>query len=116
MIERWLTKVTEWLGRPCALIGAFVTVVVWGTVGPLFGFSETWQLVINTGTTIVTFLMIFVVQNTQNRETRAMHTKLDLLLVDQVAEVTSDHELLKAEEKPEEEIKQMQGDIVDEGE
>ena len=68
------------LGTPVAFAMAFATVLVWLTTGPLFGFSDTWQLIINTGTTIVTFLMIFLVQHTQNRDARALHLKLDELL------------------------------------
>jgi low affinity Fe/Cu permease len=67
-------------GRPMAFALAFGTVVVWGITGPLFGFSDTWQLVINTGTTIVTFLMVFLIQNTQNRDTAAIQIKLDELI------------------------------------
>lgn len=59
---------------------AVLVVAVWGITGPLFGYSDTWQLVINTGTTIVTFLMVFLIQNTQNRDTRAIHLKLDELI------------------------------------
>ena len=59
---------------------AVLTVILWAIVGPLFGFSDTWQLVINTGTTIVTFLMVFLVQNTQNRDSAAIHLKLDELI------------------------------------
>ena len=61
-------------------MSALAIVLVWALTGPLFGFSDTWQLVINTGTTIVTFLMVFLVQNTQNRDARAIHLKLDELL------------------------------------
>ncbi len=67
-------------GRPSAFAGALGIVLVWGISGPLFGFSDTWQLVINTGTTIVTFLMVFLIQNSQNRDTMALHLKLDELL------------------------------------
>ena len=59
---------------------ACATIVVWAVTGPIFGYSDTWQLVINTGTTIVTFLMVFLVQNTQNRDARALHLKMDELL------------------------------------
>ncbi|MCZ7486134.1 low affinity iron permease family protein [Rhizobium rhizogenes] len=65
---------------PTAFVVALGTVIIWGISGPLFGFSEVWQLVINTGTTIVTFLMIFLVQNSQNRDSAAMEAKLDELL------------------------------------
>jgi len=67
-------------GHPAAFVLAVVVIVVWGISGPLFGFSDTWQLVINTGTTIVTFLMVFLIQNTQNRDSEAMHIKLDELI------------------------------------
>lgn len=67
-------------GSPLAFAAACAIVLLWAVTGPLFGFSDTWQLVINTGTTIVTFLMVFLVQNTQNRDARALHLKLDELL------------------------------------
>jgi len=67
-------------GRPSVFIVALATIVVWGLTGPVFGYSDTWQLVINTGTTIVTFLMVFVIQNTQMRDTEAMQVKLDELI------------------------------------
>jgi low affinity Fe/Cu permease len=67
-------------GSSFAFALACATVLVWALTGPLFGFSDTWQLVINTGTTIVTFLMVFLVQNSQNRDARALHLKLDELL------------------------------------
>jgi low affinity Fe/Cu permease len=67
-------------GRPAAFILAFGVVVVWAGTGPLFGWSDTWQLVINTGTTVVTFLMVFLIQSTQNRDTEALQIKLDELI------------------------------------
>lgn len=67
-------------GRPKAFGTAVTLIVVWALTGPLFGFSDTWQLVVNTGTTIVTFLMVFLIQNTQNRDTTAMQLKLDELI------------------------------------
>jgi low affinity Fe/Cu permease len=69
------------VGSPPAFLLALVVVAVWAVTGPLFGFSDTWQLVINTGTTIVTFLMVFLIQNTQNRDSRALHVKLDELIL-----------------------------------
>jgi len=74
---QWVSHVT---GRPIAFLLAFATIVVWGLTGPLFGYSDTWQLVINTATTIITFLMVFLIQNTQNRDTQAMQIKLDELI------------------------------------
>ncbi len=73
-------KVSEAVGAPTAFILALILIIVWGTSGPASGFSDTWQLVINTTTTILTFLMVFLIQNTQNRETRAIHLKLDELI------------------------------------
>ena len=67
-------------GRPSAFLLAAGVVVVWAVTGPLFGFSDTWQLVINTGTTVVTFLMVFLIQNTQNRDAEAVQVKLDELI------------------------------------
>jgi low affinity Fe/Cu permease len=67
-------------GRPPVFVVAVGVIVVWLVTGPLFGFSDTWQLVINTGTTIVTFLMVFLIQNTQNRDTEAIQVKLDELI------------------------------------
>ena len=67
-------------GRPVAFLIALFAVIVWAATGPLFGYSDTWQLVINTSTTIITFLMVFVIQHTQNRDTAAMQLKLDELI------------------------------------
>jgi low affinity Fe/Cu permease len=67
-------------GRPSAFAFAALAILVWLASGPLFGFTDTWQLVINTGTTIVTFLMVFLIQNTQNRDSEAVHLKLDELI------------------------------------
>ena len=69
------------MGRPWAFTGAAGIVVVWATLGPIFHFSDTWQLVFNTGTTIITFLMVFLIQNTQNRDTEALRLKLDELIL-----------------------------------
>jgi low affinity Fe/Cu permease len=75
------TKIATWVswlaGQPAAFLVALSVVLVWGVTGPLFGWSDTWQLVINTGTTIVTFLMVFLIQNSQNRDAAAMQAKLD---------------------------------------
>jgi low affinity Fe/Cu permease len=70
-------------GHPLAFLLALLVVIVWGATGPIFGYSDTWQLVINTGTTIVTFLMVFLIQNTQNRDTLALQLKLDELVLAQ---------------------------------
>ncbi|HUP83513.1 MAG TPA: low affinity iron permease family protein [Candidatus Limnocylindria bacterium] len=67
-------------GHPIAFVLAFAVIIIWAVSGPIFGFSDTWQLVINTGTTIATFLMVFLIQNTQNRDTAALQLKLDELI------------------------------------
>ena len=83
-LGRTFNQLAKWTSRMCGHPFAFVTalgvIIVWGITGPLFGYSDTWQLVINTGTTIVTFLMVFLIQNTQNRDTGAMQAKLDELI------------------------------------
>lgn len=73
-------KVAALVGSPFSFLFALLIVIIWATTGPIFGFSDTWQLVINTGTTIITFLMVFLIQNTQNRDAKAMHLKLDELI------------------------------------
>jgi low affinity Fe/Cu permease len=75
------TRATErWAGSPYATGAAVATVLVWAACGPIFHYSDTWQLVINTGTTVVTFLMVFLIQGTQSRDTKALHLKLDELV------------------------------------
>ncbi|HZF28669.1 MAG TPA: low affinity iron permease family protein [Gammaproteobacteria bacterium] len=78
--SRFAKRAAYLCGRPKVFVLALGVIVVWGVTGPLFGFSDTWQLVINTGTTIVTFLMVFLIQNTQTRDTEAMQIKLDELI------------------------------------
>jgi low affinity Fe/Cu permease len=73
-------KTSSVLGSPWAFVIAILIIVVWAMTGPAFGYSDTWQLIINTGTTIVTFLMVFLIQNTQNRDAKAVHLKLDELI------------------------------------
>ncbi len=77
IFAKWASWAT---GHPLAFVTAFAVILIWAVSGPMFGFSDTWQLVINTGTTIVTFLMVFLIQNTQNRDTAAIHIKLDELI------------------------------------
>src|SRR3954465_7919647 len=88
-------------GTPAVFLICVVVVVVWAVSGPFFGFSETWQLVINTGTTIVTFLMVFLIQNTQNRDALAMHLKLDELIS---AIEEADNAMISAEDETDEEL------------
>ncbi|HZF15464.1 MAG TPA: low affinity iron permease family protein [Steroidobacteraceae bacterium] len=78
--QRFTTWTAHATGRPLAFLLAVLAVIVWAATGPLFGFSDTWQLVINTSTTIITFLMVFLIQSTQNRDTAALQVKLDDLI------------------------------------
>ena len=108
MIQRagWLERVsrhaTEWTGTSLAFALAVGVIVVWVATGPIFGFSDTWQLVINTGTTIVTFLMVFLIQRSQNKDSMAIHLKLNEL----VASVPwASNRLISAEELTEDEVR-----------
>jgi low affinity Fe/Cu permease len=80
VFDRFASHVTRYAGSPAAFVLAVVIVVAWACTGPLFGFSDTWQIVINTGTTIVTFLMVFLIQQSQNKDSEALHLKLNELL------------------------------------
>lgn len=84
MLDRIFTsfaaRIASFAGQPITFVIALCIILVWGLTGPLFGYSDTWQLVINTGTTIVTFLMVFLIQNAQNRDAAAMQAKLDELI------------------------------------
>ncbi|MBA2291214.1 MAG: low affinity iron permease family protein [Gemmatimonadales bacterium] len=106
----WFTRVSRATaratGHPLAFGIAAGTILVWAVTGPMFAFSDTWQLVINTGTTIVTFLMVFLIQNTQNRDSEALQIKIDELIrcVDGAQEA-----LMDLEEMEEKEIRQIRG-------
>jgi low affinity Fe/Cu permease len=80
IFRQFATKVSKAVGRPQAFALALAVIIIWAVTGPTFHFSDTWQLVINTSTTIVTFLMVFLIQNTQNRDTKAINLKLDELI------------------------------------
>jgi low affinity Fe/Cu permease len=84
------------LGHAWVFVTALVLLLVWGVSGPLFGFSDTWQLIINTSTTIITFLMVFIIQNTQNRDNMAMNVKLDAIM-DKLG--VTDKQLIEAEDQ-----------------
>ena len=80
LFTAFATKMAHIVGSHWAFLVALTIVIIWGLTGPMFNYSDTWQLVINTGTTIITFLMVFLIQNTQNRDAKAMHLKLDELI------------------------------------
>ena len=101
MLERFSTAVTRWTGGTSAFVVALGVIVVWAVTGPLFAFSDTWQLVINTGTTIVTFLMVFLIQRAQNKDSRAIHLKLNELVA---AMKGASNRLIDAEDLTEDEL------------
>jgi low affinity Fe/Cu permease len=103
-----LAETIAWLaGSSWAFLVALGMVIVWGVTGPIFGFSNTWQLVINTGTTIITFLMVFLIQNSQNRDTTAIHLKLDEIIR---AMPDAETALLDLEELSEDELRAIRKD------
>ena len=110
IFDRFARWIERQLGRTTTFSLAFLSIVLWGVTGPFFGWSDTWQLVINTGTTIVTFLMVFVIQNTQNRDTQAIHLKLDELIR---ATATARNSLMALEEKPESEVQEIKSALVE---
>src|SRR5438067_7564885 len=103
MFRKFSNATAAAMGSSWAFLLAVLVILVWAITGPLFGFSDTWQLVINTGTTIVTFLMVFLIQNTQNRDTKALHLKLDELLRAQVG--AREREFMDLEDRDEEQLK-----------
>ncbi len=107
--RRFAVKVSVWFGSPWAFIAALFTILLWLVTGPLFDWSNTWQLVINTGTTVVTFLMIFLVQATQNRDAMAIHLKLDELIRTSRAR----NAFADLEDASEEEIRAFQKEFAD---
>src|SRR6266540_3528391 len=102
---RLSTRVASAAGHYLAFAFALLIIVVWAITGPLFGFSDTWQLVINTGTTIITFLIVFLIQNTQNRDAQVIHLKLDELLRAVKEARTA---LVDLEDLPDEELQHLQ--------
>jgi low affinity Fe/Cu permease len=99
--DRFSTKITRTAGRPLSLILAFLLIVIWAASGPIFNFSDTWQLVINTGTTIITFLMVFIIQQTQNKDTTALQLKLNELIA---SNEKASNRLIDIEDLTEEEL------------
>lgn len=101
MFDRFSTATTRVTGHPSAFIAAVVVVIVWAATGPIFHYSDTWQLVINTGTTIITFMMVFVIQQSQNKDTVAIHLKLNELIA---ANERASNRLIDIEDLTEEEL------------
>ncbi|HZZ11310.1 MAG TPA: low affinity iron permease family protein [Paraburkholderia sp.] len=104
LFDRFASSVTRWAGSPAVFCLAVVTVITWVVTGPLFHYSDGWQLVINTGTTIVTFLMVFLIQQSQNKDSVAVHLKLNELLSSHRA--ASNH-LIGIEDASEEELRRL---------
>ncbi|MDP3740088.1 MAG: low affinity iron permease family protein [Hyphomonadaceae bacterium] len=102
LFTKFANGVAEYAGSPFAFIACVAFVLIWAVTGPLFGFSDTWQLAINTSTTIITFLMVFLIQNTQNRDNGALHAKLDELIR---AMVDADNEFIGIEHLTDQELK-----------
>ena len=102
--RKFSSVTSEIVGSSWSFIAAVLIIIIWGASGPAFSYSDTWQLVINTGTTIITFLMVFLIQNTQNRDARAIHLKLDELLRAQEGARTS---MANLENLPDEELKRL---------
>ncbi len=105
LFRKFAQAASQAVGSSWAFILAVVIIFVWGATGPMFHYSDTWQLVINTGTTIITFLMVFLIQNTQNRDAKAIHLKLDELI--RAVEGARTH-LVELEELSDEELERLQ--------
>jgi len=110
----WFLRFAKWTareaGKPVTFMVALASIIIWAVTGPLFGFSDTWQLVINTATTIVTFLMVFLIQNTQNRDSEAMQVKLDEIIR---AMEGAENALLDLEELEDEELDRIRKDYLE---
>jgi low affinity Fe/Cu permease len=104
MFQKMSAKVTKATGSPLAFTIALFVVLIWGITGPIFNFSDTWQLVINTGTTIITFLMVFIIQQSQNKDTVAIHLKLNELIA---SHDRASNRLVDVEDLTEEELEKI---------
>jgi low affinity Fe/Cu permease len=104
LFQKMSNKVTKATGSPFAFITALIIVILWGVTGPIFHYSDTWQLVINTGTTIVTFLMVFIIQQSQNKDTVAIHLKLNELIA---SHDRASNRLVDIEDLSEEELEKI---------
>ncbi len=107
--RKFAQKVSLLSGSPFTFAGAIFIIIVWALSGPVFHFSDTWQLVINTSTTIITFLMVFLIQNTQNRDARAIHLKLDELIR---ADKHARNQLIDLEDLSDEELEEVHQELM----
>src|SRR5690606_35239370 len=105
IFRKFASKTSKIAGSAWAFVLAILAVIVWAVTGPLFGYSNTWQLAINTGTTILTFLMVFLIQNTQNRDSKALHLKMDEIIY---RTKTARNRLIDLEDLPDEELDELQ--------
>ena len=104
LFRRFATQTSEWVGTPGACVGGLTLIVLWAATGPLFGYSDSWQLVVNTATTIVTFLMVFLIQQSQNKDSVAIHLKLNELVA---ANRRANSELIGIEDVCEEDLRRI---------
>ena len=105
LFRKFATKASQTAGSPLTFVVSVLLIIIWAFSGPIFNYSNTWQLTVNTLTTIVTFLMVFLIQNTQNRDTKAVHLKLDELIKGMKG---ARNELINIEEDTDDEIDQLQ--------
>jgi Predicted small integral membrane protein len=110
LFTRFSKATATMTGKPATFMLAVAIIIVWAVTGPIFGFSDTWQLVINTGTTIITFLMVFLIQNTQNRDTMAVQLKLDELIS---AIKEAHNEIINVEDLNDKELEQKHNEMID---
>ena len=112
LFSKFATKIADLSGKPATFVMAVVLVLIWAVSGPFFDYSETWQLVINTSTTIVTFLMVFVLQNSQNRDGKALQAKLDELILSSQAQ----NKFVGIEKLDEESLRKMSKTLAEKAE
>jgi len=105
LFRKFATKASQTAGSPLTFVVSVLLIIIWAFSGPIFNYSNTWQLTVNTLTTIVTFLMVFLIQNTQNRDTKAVHLKLDELIKGMKG---ARNELINIEDDTDDEIDQLQ--------
>jgi len=116
-LETWFgsfaARISKWAGHPLVFLTAFASIIVWGVCGPFFGYSQGWQMVVNTGTTICTFLMVFVIQNSQNRDGLALQIKLDEIIR---AVDAAQNTLIDLEDLPQKELEELRAEFATLGE